>query len=383
MAHLKNSAAGPHQRHNLKGHDAPLPPTSRFPQRQTAHRIPFMVLSVQSVTLGPMKRVLPLAAALLLGAAFAQMETRIPPDPLVIIGVGQDLPASAGVVALRGRYSTHVRIVDATTGEQKREIWLPPEIQHSVPPALSGDGKWLAVALTPDPASSTPRVGILNVSASNKPDEAKPFAMILMSAGLKGTSLLALSRDGSRLAAGNKNGYVQLWDAQGATRLTTIQSDTKLEPNALNFSPDGTLFAPMFRGQTKTRIFDSKTGQLKTTLGGVGVGQFSPDGRGFLASRGRLVSLADGKEQQQPLYLKGASGVIGYSADGTRILIRRTESDAQGRDWLELRETLLGRTLGAITRISDGWPEFLSPDGTALIGGDGQGGVRILPIAPK
>ncbi len=329
-----------------------------------------------------MKRAVPLAA-LLLGTVFAQTETRIPPDPLVIIGVGQDAPGSAGVVALRGRYSTHVRIVDATTGEQKREIWLPPEIQHSINPALSGDGKWLAVMLTPDPATGTPRVGLLNTTTSNKPDQDKPFAMILMSPGLKGTALLALSRDGTRLAAGNKNGYVQLWDAQGATRLTTIQSDTKLEPTALNFSPDGTLFAPLFRGQVKTRIFDSKTGQLKVTLGGVGVGQFSPDGRGFLASRGRLVSLADGKEQPSPLYLKGSSGVIGYSADGTRILVRRASSDAQGRDWLELRETLLGRTLGAITRISDGLPEFLSPDGTSLIGGDGQGGVRILPIAPK
>lgn len=332
-----------------------------------------------------MKQTAPFLATWLLvgGLASAQTETRIPPDPLMVMGVGQDLQTSAGVAALRGRYSTHMRMVDAATGEQKFDIFLPPEIQYNVPPALSGDGKWLAVALTPDPASGTPRVGILNVAVSNKPDQDKSISMILMSPGLKGTTLLALNRDGTRLAAGNKNGYVQLWDALAATRLTTIQSDTKLEPNALNFSPDGNLFAPMFRGQTQTRIFDSKTGELKTTLRGVGVGQFSPDGRGFLASRGRLVSLADGKEQQQPLYLKGAGGIIGYSTDGTRILVRRATTDAQGREWLELRETLLGRTLGAITRISDGWPEYLSPDGTALIGGDGQGGVRILPIAPK
>lgn len=324
-----------------------------------------------------------LLAAALLGVAQAQTETRIPPDPLLVLGVAQETPGSSGLVVLHGRYSPHLRVVDASTGELRREIWLPPEVQLNVNPALSGDGRWLAVVLTPDPASGTPRLGLLNMSAGNTPEQPKAFAMTLMSPGLKGTSLLALSRDGSRLAAGNRNGYVQLWDVQAARRLTTIQSDTKLEPSALNFTPDGTLFAPMFRGQTKTRIFNSKTGELNLTLSGVGVGQFAPDGRGFLASRGRLVSLTDGKEQQPPLYLRGTSGVIGYSADGTRILVHRAGSDAQGRDWLELRETLLGRTLGAVTRISDGWPEFLNPDGTALIGGDGQGGVRILPIAPK
>lgn len=321
-----------------------------------------------------------------LGPARAQMETRIPPDPLVIVGVAQDA-AGGSLAALRGRYSSHVRVVDAVTGEQRREFFLPPEVVQSVAPALSADGKSLAVMLTPDPQSKLPRVGILNVEssklASDQPGTASPFAMILISGGLQGTTALALNAAGTRLAAGNRNGYVQLWDVQAAKRLTTIQSDTKLEPTALLFSPDGTLFAPIFRGQTKTRIFEAQMGTQKQLLSGVGVGQFAPDSQGFLASRGRLMALKDGQEQMQPLYLKGAGGVIGYSADGTRILVRRAAADAQGREWLELREVASGRTLGAITRIADGGPEFLTPDGTALIGGDGQGGVRILPIAPR
>ena len=331
--------------------------------------------------------VLPLAGLLLpsllfCGFARAQMETHIPPDPLVIIGVAQEASPGGGIAVVHGRYSSHVRVVDASTGEQRREFWLPPEVVQTVPPALSADGRRLAVLLTPDPATQTPRVGIVNSAVGSRPGFEPPLAMVLMSPGLRGTISLALSPDGSRLAAGNKNGYVQLWDAQAAARLTTIQSDTKLEPSALNFSPDGTLFAPIFRGQTKTRVFDALSAQPRLTLRGVGLGRFAADSKGFLGTHGRLISLRDGKEQPQPPYLRGSAGVIGYSNDGARALVRNETADAQGREWLELRDVATGRVLGTMSRISDGLPEFLSPDGTSLIGGDSEGGVRIVPLAP-
>lgn len=331
-----------------------------------------------------MKRAVPLLA-LLTGTTLAQMETRIPPDPLVVLGVAQETPGSSGLMVVRGRYSTHLRIVDAGTGELRRELWLPADVIHSVPPALSSDGRWLALMLMPDPESGWARVGIVNLTSSGKPDQPTGTTKTFMSPGLRGTTMLALNRDGTRLAAGNKNGYVQLWDVPDARRLATIQSETKLEPTALNFTPDGTLFAPMFRGQVRTRLFDSQTAELKNTLLGVGVGQFGPDSKTFIASRGRLIDLSTAAEQpsETATYLKGQGGIIGFSMDGTRVLLRRAGTDAQGREWLELREVSNGRTLGAVTRISDGWPEFLSPDGTSLIGGDGQGGVRILPIAPR
>lgn len=331
-------------------------------------------------------KVLPLLCPLLLGLASAQVETRLPPEPLVMVGVGQDSTGNA-VAALRGRYSTHIRLVDPVTGEQKRELWLPPEVLQSVKPVMSGDGKKLAVMLTPDPKTGLPRVALLNVESARlalvPPDSASPFATILTSGGLKGTINLVLNRDGTRLAAGNSNGYVQLWDTVQAKRLTTIQSDTKLEPSALQFSAAGDLFAPTFRTQTRTRIFNAATGELRLTLSGVGLGQFAPGGDGFLATRGRLISLTNGKELPQPAYLKDAAAVIGYSSDGSRILVRRSGMDAQGREWLELREVASGRVLGTVTRIPDGGPEYLTPDGTSLMGGDGQGGIRILPLAPR
>lgn len=332
-----------------------------------------------------MKRAVPLLALLLGSFTLAQMETRILPDPLVIIGVAQETPNSNGLVVLRGRYSTHLRIVDAATGELRRELWLPADVIHSIPPALSRDGKWLALMLTPDSQSGWARVGIVNLTSSGKPDQPTGTTKTFTSPGLRGTTMLALNQDGTRLAAGNHNGYVQLWDVAEAKRLTTINSETKLEPSALTFTPDGTLFAPIFRGQTKTRLFTTQTGELKNTLAGVGFGQFGPDSKTFIASRGRLIALDTAKEQpaDSATYLKGQSGIIGFSMDGQRVLVKRAGTDSQGREWLELREVATGRTLGAITRISDGWPEFLSPDGTSLIGGDGQGGVRILPIAPR
>lgn len=318
-------------------------------------------------------------------AQTAASETRVPPDPLVLVGVapqalpGQPAGPTSGVVAVRGRYSSHIRLLDPVTGEARRAVVLPPEVLLDVSPALSADGKWLAVALTPDPFTKAGRVGIL----STYPTTAGGFQKVLDGGGLTGTLSLAFSPDGTRLAAGNRSGYAQLWEWPTGRRVTTVQSETGYEPARLEFSPDSRLFAPMFRGQTRTRIFDARSGVLRTTLRGVGYGTFTPDGRGLLASRGRLVLLEGGREAPVPPYLTGTSGVIGFSVDGSRVLVRRTGVDVQGREWLELREVASGRTLGALTRVWDGWPEALSPDGTTLIGGDGEGGIRLLPLAPR
>ncbi|KQR27909.1 WD40 repeat domain-containing protein [Deinococcus sp. Leaf326] len=359
-----------------------------------------------------MKAALSTVLAALLTVASAQVEIRIAPDPLLILGVAQDaaptapgsaatpgslaspapappvpaVPPLTGLVAVRGQYSLHVRLLDASTGELRREVWLPSETDLRVPPALSGDGRWLAAALIPDPQTREGRVAIVSTvqgGATRGPQPLPPGGWTVRSGGLDGTQSLALSRDGMRLAAGNRNGYAQLWDWQAGKRIATVQSENRSEPAALLFSPDSRLFAPMFRGQVRTRIFDARTGDLRTTLSGVGVGTFSPDSQGFLGSRGRLLSLATGREVTPPAYLAGSAGALGFSMDGRRVLVRGLATDGQGRDWLELRDAATGRTVGTLTRIADGYPEFLSPDGTSLLGGDGQGGVRILPIAPR
>lgn len=337
--------------------------------------------------LGLSRLALPLLSALVSVSLVraAPGETRVPPDPLVLVGVapqlqpGQVGAGEGGVVAVRGRYSSQVRLLDAVTGESRRAVLLPPEVRLDVPPALSADGRWLAVALTPDPLTRAGRVGVL----STFQPAPSGFQKLLVAGGLSGTLNLAFSPDATRLAAGNRGGYVQLWDWTAARRVTTVTSQSGYEPSRLEFSPDSRLFAPMFRAQTKTRLFDALTGELRATLGGVGYGTFTPDSRGLLASRGRLVRLTDGRELPPPAYLAGTGGVIGFSADGTRVLVRRSGVDAQGREWLELREVASGRTLGALTRVWDGWPEALSPDGTTLIGGDGEGGLRLLPLAPR
>ncbi|EYB67167.1 hypothetical protein DEIPH_ctg050orf0016 [Deinococcus phoenicis] len=348
---------------------------------------------MKPVPTAPLRRSLRLALSLLSltvlapgsPAQAAPGETRVPPDPLVLVGVApRVLPGppgtpAASIVAVRGRYSSHVRLLDAVTGEARREVFFPPEVQLDIPPALSADGRWLAVVLTPDPVTRAGRVGIVSTSPATPP----VFQKVLSAGGLNGTLSLAFGPDGTMLAAGNRSGYAQLWEWPTGRRVATVTSESGHEPSRLEFSPDGRLFAPIFRGQTRTRVFDARTGELRMTLGGVGYGTFTPDGAGFLASRGRLIALPGGREAPTPPYLVGTSGVIGFSADGTRVLVRRTGVDVQGREWLELREVATGRTLGALTRVWDGWPEALSPDGTTLIGGDGEGGVRLLPLAPR
>lgn len=339
-----------------------------------------------------------LALLLLLTLAPARAvsgETHVPPDPLILVGVapgalpGQPGTPVTGLVAVRGRYSSRIRLLDAITGEERREVFLPPETLLDVPPALSSDGRWLAVALTPDPVTRLGRVGLLSTFPPVPPAPTRgtppgpAFQKVLGGGGLTGTVGLKFSPDGTRLAAANRLGYVQLWDWQAGRRVTTVTSLAATDPTGVEFSPDSRLFAPLFRAQTRTRIFDARTGELRVTLNGVGYGTFTPDSRGLLASRGRLVSLLDGREAPTPAYLLGISGVVGFSTDGTRVLVRRTGVDVQGREWLELRDVTSGRTLGALTRVWDGWPEALSPDGTTLIGGDGEGGIRLLPLAPR
>lgn len=310
-------------------------------------------------------------SALVAGGQAAPIQ--IPPDPLILLGtLSQD---NKSIAVLHGKYSSHIRMVDTQTGEQKHETWLPAEALLTIRPALSGDGQKIAFVLGPDDKGNT-RVAV--VSAKNPTLE----NAVILTGGLQQTILLALNHDGSRLATGNQNGYAQLWDVSKATRLTTILSDTKREPAHLLFGKEDNtdVFAAIFKGQTRTRIFHAQTGELLITLSGVGTGAFSPTNTGFLATRGRFISLKDGKELPQPPYLKETSGVIDHTADGTQILVRRNDLDSQGREWLELREVASGKILGTLTRIPDGNPEFLSADGLALLTGDGQGGIRILPL---
>lgn len=294
----------------------------------------------------------------------------IPPDPLLLLGTAQENGTT--LLSVRGKYSSHIRFVDVQTGELKHQVWLPPETVLTIRPALSGDGKKMALLLSPDTKGNA-RVVVLD---SHHPvlDEA-----VILVGGLDKTAFLSLNHDGTRLAAGNKNGYVQLWDTEKGQRLVTIPTDTGREPLSVQWG--GEMMATFFRGQTKTRLFSTKTGQSLMTLSGVGTGLLSADGLSFWATRGRWFSVKDGKEQATQAVLKGTSGVLGQSNDGKLILVRRSGLDAQGREWLDLREVATGHVLGSVTRIPDGNPELLTPDGSALVGGDGLGGIRVLPFA--
>ncbi|GAA5514678.1 hypothetical protein Dcar01_03434 [Deinococcus carri] len=267
-----------------------------------------------------MRRLFALLAALSLSAQAAP-SALIPPEPLELVGIAPDAAPGqpgapvTGVLAVRAYGGSTVKLYDAATARQRREVLLPPEVVLTVPPALSPDGKWLAVALTPDPDTREGRVGILSTFPVFPP----AFRVVLKSEGLRGSRNFAFSPDGTRLAVGNRDGYVQLWDWQAGQRLNTVKST--IDPDWLSFSPDGRFFTPHFRGQTATQLLDGHTGAPVNTLRGVGYGMFTPDGH-FIASGGRYLSLPSGEKVTSPAYLKGGVTVQGYSRDGKRVLVQ-------------------------------------------------------------
>jgi photosystem II stability/assembly factor-like uncharacterized protein len=96
---------------------------------------------------------------------------------------------------------------------------------------------------------------------------------------------VAISPDGTRLAAGPWNGSISLWELPEGTPLSLLPSDRKV--TSLAFSPDGRLLASGAQDGT-IQLWDSSTGQLLTTLVGhtnwvAGV-TFSPDGMRLLST---------------------------------------------------------------------------------------------------
>lgn len=354
-----------------------------------------------------MRHLVALLAALNLSVQAASPR-QIPPEPLDLVGIAPDaLPGEpgapvVGVIAVRAAGGSVVRLYDAATARPRREVRLPPDADLFVPPALSPDGRWLAVALTPDPVTREGRVGILSTFPATR--------VVLRSPGLRDVVNFVFSPDGTRLGVGNRNSYAQLWDWRAGRRLNTVKA--RNNPSQLSFSPDGRFFTPQFRGQTSTQLLDGQTGELLNTLRGVGYGTFTPDGH-YIASGGRYLKLPSGQPVPPPASLRGGVTVRGFSRDGTRVLVALPASasiraalgpstadpgERQGEDGtqmlgsapapappptipVELREMPGGRVL-ARKAWEAGRVLTLLPDGRHALTYERGGGLQLLDLLP-
>jgi hypothetical protein len=97
---------------------------------------------------------------------------------------------------------------------------------------------------------------------------------------------IALSADGTRLATGETDGKVQLWDAGTGKHLKDLPGHSD-GVRSVAFSPDGGRLVST--GQDKTvRVYDSSSGallfEIKNHVEGVNAARFLPDGKTLLTA---------------------------------------------------------------------------------------------------
>src|SRR5215472_11759920 len=202
-----------------------------------------------------------------------------------------------------------------------------------------------------------------------------------------GVDAVAFSPDGKLLAAGNGNGYVQLWDpATGQAIGAPLPADPQDGVGSVAFSPDGKLLATA-GGDGYVQLWDPVTRQAAGAplpadpQDGVGSVAFSPDGK-LLATAGGdgYVRLWDPVTRQAagaPLHAAGVGGAVNavaFSPNGK--LLASGGDDGTVRLWNPATHRQIGRPLtgyaGEITSVA------FSPDGKLLAsGGGGDGTVRL------
>jgi WD40 repeat protein len=159
----------------------------------------------------------------------------------------------------------------------------------------------------------------------------------LMLGGHAGWDLsVAFSPDGTRLVCGGDGGMVKVWD------LRTGQESLRFRAHpsrvlSVAFSPDGTRLASVGEDKNSTephvpeeviettmKVWDARTGQEVFTVRGTSGGvAFSPDGTRLASGgQGNTVRVWDARTGQEMLTLHGHNhGVlsVAFSSDGTRL----------------------------------------------------------------
>jgi len=142
------------------------------------------------------------------------------------------------------------------------------------------------------------------------------------------------SRDGKRLVTA-VNGQAIVWDAETATRITTLEEQT-LHLADMSFSPDGSRVVggggldldPSQNAHSRGRIWDAKTGRVLAYLdghmGAINSVVFAPDGtRVATTSTDRTAKVWDADSGKLLVSFDEHPGTVpsaSFNADGTRLL---------------------------------------------------------------
>ncbi len=251
------------------------------------------------------------------------------------------------IVASCGDYKDWIRFWEVATGEEMASI-----DHRATALAFSPDGRTLATG-------SSFGIQFWDLETGVQ------WAAVSTAEGTWGIRSLAFSPDGGTLAAGSWSDHsVQLWDAETATKIATLEGH-KDEVNTVSFSPDGRTVASASDDHT-VKLWDVASRSIVDTFEGheswVRSVDFSPDGT-LLASGSTNVKLWDLDTGHATTLSRGrpsrGRNLVAFSRDGTLA--------ATSGNGVALFEVATGN---ATTLVSDhavvtGSMAF-SPDGTTL-----------------
>src|SRR5262249_8797542 len=199
---------------------------------------------------------------------------------------------------------------------------------------------------------------------------------------------VAFSPDGKTLADGDDTGNVQLWDVATKQQTSAIPSPDGLSGAAAVFSPDGrTLVIGSFDGRVRFWHVATRQqvgGPLTSHNGGTSMA-ISRDGKtlagGFGDGRIRLWDVATPPPVagRPPLRSRARATAWAFSADATAWAAGNRNGSADNNGRAVLWDVAPRRPIGGPLISQDGWLTSVafSPDGKTLVGGFGDGWVRL------
>ena len=194
---------------------------------------------------------------------------------------------------------------------------------------------------------------------------------------------LAVSRDSQRLATGDKDGNVKVWDLRTRQCVRTIPAHTGGgRVVSLDFSPARRILVSGSTDGT-ARIWDLGTGQRIATIRGWSVThmpvRFSPDGRKLLYRKGKgVVGIWDVQGRAEAGELLGHGGdllSVAWSRDGKKIASTTNAGELKVWD-AKTRRELAGAAPGELP-LSVAW----SPDMKWIVTADTGSRVKVFQSA--
>jgi WD40 repeat protein len=206
-------------------------------------------------------------------------------EPVNSVAFSPDGTRILTAAAFVNRGGAELKVWDATTGTALLDLTQAPGRgfapgERGASMAFSPDGQWFVIGGMHTVDSPPTEV---------KVRDARTGTVKVVMKGTKSPVLgVALSKDGTQIAAGSSNNRATIWDAATGTVLVELKGHTG---NVLSvaFSPDGKRVITG-SGDKTVRVWDVRTGttlaELKGHTGGVTSVSFSADGTRILSAGG-------------------------------------------------------------------------------------------------